>query len=107
MNTNEDSRHPNPGKDVGLRAWEFNALLLESILLGAVLFAAIFWLMSRIQAVPEAVGFGFATLALGWTIFPALRSYGRSVGRPIGGLRFALGSLAGACVGGLLYWWLR
>lgn len=91
-----------------LSRWEFNALLLESVLAGAVLFALMSWIGRRFLApvhpwaVPAAFGVGLLLLML--ALHPILSVHQRSVGRRSSGFGRTLAwSLLGSVVGAILF----
>jgi len=90
-----------------LTAVEFNLLLLENLVLGAFLFAAIAWALRRFFDAPAALGVGAGILAVGWALYPAVSVYSRAIGKPMRFLRFAVVSILGAAVGGGLFALLR
>lgn len=91
-----------------LLRWEFNALLLESVLAGAGLFVLLSWAGRRFLtsvhpwAVAAAYGVGFLLLMV--ALYPILSVYQRSVHGH--GLRFGkmlAWSALGSAVGALLF----
>ncbi|HVF60925.1 MAG TPA: hypothetical protein VNJ70_14045 [Thermoanaerobaculia bacterium] len=91
-----------------LLRWEFNALLLESILAGAGLFALLSWagraFLAPVHpwAVAAAYGVGFLLLML--ALYPILNVHQRSVhGRRIGFGKILAWSALGSAVGALLF----
>ena len=93
---------------LGLSRWEFYALLLESVLAGAGLFALLSWAGRRFLepvhpwAVAAAYGVGFLLLML--ALYPILSVYQRSVhGHGVRFGKMLAWSAAGSAVGAILF----
>lgn len=106
MTAPNQSEHPSSSGSLKLARWEFNVLLLESILLAGLLFAGVSWLLSQKANLPQPVAWGFGFFVLMWTVVPILTCYNRSMGHRFRILRFAIGSVIAVPVGVLVSWWL-
>ncbi len=95
-------------RPLGLSRWEFNALLLESVVAGAGLFALLSWAGRRFLApvhpwaVAAAYGVGFLLLML--ALYPILNVYQRSAhGHSLRFGKMLAWSALGSAVGALLF----
>jgi hypothetical protein len=93
---------------LNLSRWEFNLLLLESMLAGAGLFVLLSWAGRRFLepvhpwAVAAAYGVGF--LLLGLALYPILSIHLRSAhGRRLGFGKMLAWSALGSAVGAILF----
>lgn len=100
----QQTKSPEP---LGVLRWEFNALVLESVLLGAGLLALLSVIGRRLFAPslplggPVAQGFGFLLLML--ALYPVFSIHLRSAyGRRVGFGKMLAWSVLGAVVGALL-----
>jgi hypothetical protein len=90
------------------RSWEFNALVIESVLLSGLLMAITWTMSSRSHVIPEVISFALGLLALGVTLVPIesvllrrLKSRGSGIAGSI------LWVLGGVAVGATVYALLR
>jgi hypothetical protein len=103
-----DQQQTKGSEPVGVLRWEFNALVLESVLLGAGLLALLSVMGRRLlapafpMASPVAQGVGLLLLML--ALYPVLSIHLRSVhGRRVGFGKMLAWSVLGSAVGGLLF----
>jgi hypothetical protein len=100
----QQTEKPEP---LGLFQWEFNVLVLESVLLGACLFALVSVAGRRLfaPALPLAVpvAYGFGSLLLMFALYPVLSIHLRCAhGRRVGFAKMLAWSVLGAMVGALI-----
>jgi hypothetical protein len=91
-----------------LRTWEFNALLIESILLGAACMAAVavagVKLLGPLLPLPDFLWVALGFLLPGIELYPILNVQLRNTrGREVPFFRAVFWSLVGAAVGGVVY----
>jgi hypothetical protein len=91
-----------------LLRWEFNALLLESVLAGAGLFALLSWagrrFLAPVHPLAVAAAYGVGFLLLMFALYPILNVYQRSVhGRRIEFGKMLAWSALGSAVGALVF----
>lgn len=99
-------------QELRVKRWEFNALVIEAILAGAFVMAAIFGgaprLLERYLTLPQPVWVGLGMFVLFWAIYPGLNVYSRNgQGREISAGRALLVSSLVGVVAALLFAVLR
>lgn len=92
---------------ISLRRGEWAALMIESIVLGGVVMAAVVTIGQRVAGLAESLSFGLGILAVGIVLLPVNRVLFRRIQpRPPSVVRLIAATVAGTAIGTVIHYLL-
>lgn len=95
-------------ESIPVRVWEFNVLILEGILAGAVLMVAVVVggprVLGGLVGLPVVAWMGAGLFTLLWALYPPINALSRArYGHGVPAWRYLIGSVSGAVIGPTLF----